>query len=42
MTDKQHASLTMMQATLAVLDQHAGVYATNKALSAVISTGTRG
>ncbi|RSK46229.1 hypothetical protein [Hymenobacter perfusus] len=33
MTDKQRARLTMMQATLAVLDQYAGVYATNKALS---------
>ena len=32
MTDKQRASLTMMQATLAILDQHAEVYATNKAL----------
>ncbi|MCA8832003.1 hypothetical protein [Hymenobacter pini] len=34
MTDKQRARLTMMQATLAVLDQHAELYATNKALSA--------
>ena len=32
MTDTQRARLTMMQATLAVLDQYAGVYAANKAL----------
>ncbi|QNH62744.1 hypothetical protein [Hymenobacter sediminicola] len=32
MTDKQRARLTMMQATLAVLDQYAEVYAANKAL----------
>ncbi|WP_262904524.1 hypothetical protein [Hymenobacter lucidus] len=32
MNDKQRARLTMMQATLAVLDQHADLYTTNKAL----------
>ena len=32
MTDKQRARLTMMQATLAVLDQYAEIYAANKAL----------
>jgi hypothetical protein len=34
MNDKQRARLTMMQATLAVLDQYAEVYAPNKALGA--------
>ena len=32
MNDTQRAKLAMLQATLAVLDQHAALYATNQAL----------
>ncbi|WP_400193306.1 hypothetical protein [Hymenobacter sp. B81] len=34
MTDRQRARLSMLQATLAVLQQHAALYATNQALTA--------
>ena len=37
MNDKQRAKLAMFQTTLRVLDEHAGAYAANKALTAAVA-----